>query len=212
LTLLKKKYTEHELLNHGKGGDTVISLLKRLKSLSFEAPFDITFLWIGVNDVLVKTSRTYPIIKFLRGQPWAKSHADFRRHYQNLLLFLLPKTNRLFTVTPLFIGEDLNNPWNRELEELGKIIEDLSTGQASCRSINIRKSFIPKIDQDSVSPYIPRSFFSRLRDVSFFKTSKLIEKESERQRYCLTFDGIHLNGAGAALVAETFSKAIEVIK
>jgi lysophospholipase L1-like esterase len=206
--LLKNKFPDHELLNYGKGGDTVISLLKRLEKLTFPEPFDIAFLWVGVNDVFVKTSWSYPIIKTLRRQPWAKNQEVFGNCYRKLLHFLLPKTKRLFTVSPLLIGEDLNNRWNRELEELGRIIAELSAKHESCIHIDLREIFISRIDSKSVSPYVPKSFLRILRDASAFKTSEAIAEEASRRDFQLTLDGIHLNGIGAALVADAFTGAI----
>ena len=208
-SLLKKIFPDFELFNYGKGGDTVISLLKRLEKLTFPEPFDIAFLWVGVNDVFVKTSWTYPIIKTLRRQPWAKNRETFGICYRKLLHFLLPKAERLFTVSPLLIGEDLNNPWNRELEELSRIIAELSHEHESCIHIDLREVFISRIDSKSVSPYVPKSFLRILRDATAFKTAEAIAEEASRRGLFLTLDGVHLNGAGAALVAEAFALAIE---
>lgn len=207
--LLKNSFPDHELLNYGKGGDTVISLFKRLEKLSFPTPIDIAFLWVGVNDVFVKTSWFYPIIKTLRRQPWAKDRETFGNCYRNLLHFLLPKTERLFTVSPLLIGEDLNNPWNRELEELGRIIAKISNEHESCSYIDLREVFKSRIDSKLVSPYLPKSFLRIFKDVTAFKTPEGIAGEVSRRGFYLTLDGIHLNRAGAALVAESFALAIK---
>lgn len=209
IDLLKNKFPHHELLNYGKGGDTVISLFKRMEKISFPTPFDIAFLWVGVNDVFVKTSWSYPIIKTLRRQPWAKDRETFGNCYRNLLHFLLPKAKRLFTVSPLLIGEDLNNPWNRELEELGRIIAKISNEYESCFHIDLREVFKSRIESKSVSPYIPKSFLRILKDVTAFKTPEAIAAEVSRRGLYLTLDGIHLNRDGAALVAESFALAIK---
>ncbi|MBU1339511.1 MAG: SGNH/GDSL hydrolase family protein [Acidobacteria bacterium] len=68
--LVRERLPGDELINYGKGGDTVISLYRRVRRLPVER-MDIAFLWIGVNDVLVRVSPTYPVLKILRGQPWA---------------------------------------------------------------------------------------------------------------------------------------------
>ena len=209
IDLLKDRYPGHELFNFGKGGDTVISLKKRIKTLSLPAPFDIAFLWIGVNDVFVKTSWIYPSLKTLRRQPWAKNHEAFEIHYRKLLGFLREKTGWLIAVYPLLIGEDLKNPWNRELVELGRIIEKISGDFDFCKSMDLRKVFVPKINPESVSPYVPKSFLRILKDLLALKTTEAVEKQAILRGLQLTLDGIHLNGTGAALVAEAFSKAIE---
>jgi len=100
--ILKKKLPEHELLNFGKGGDTVISLYKRIQSLDMDSSFDMSFLWVGVNDILVKTSWIYPILKRIRRQPWAKNLEDFDYYYRSLLDFLKKTSHHLVTVSPPF--------------------------------------------------------------------------------------------------------------
>ena len=40
-SLLQQRFPGSELFNYGKGGDTVISLLKRIESISFPSKFDL---------------------------------------------------------------------------------------------------------------------------------------------------------------------------
>jgi len=60
--ILQDKLSQHELLNYGKGGDTMISLFRRLHEINFKPPLDIGFLWIGINDVFVKTNWSFPLV------------------------------------------------------------------------------------------------------------------------------------------------------
>ena len=60
--ILKEKLPQHNLGNCGKGGDTVISLLRRIKKMNISQTYDIAFLWIGTNDVLVHVSKKFPLI------------------------------------------------------------------------------------------------------------------------------------------------------
>lgn len=66
--LLEKTFPQHELLNFGQGGDTVVSLYRRIRELPAEK-FDMAFLWVGVNDELVHASWTYPLLKKLHQNP-----------------------------------------------------------------------------------------------------------------------------------------------
>jgi len=208
-SLLQQRFPESELFNYGKGGDTVISLLKRVESKTFPAKFDLAFLWIGVNDVFVKVSRMYPLLKKLRGQPWAKNHDVFTSHYKKLLVFLAAKADWLFPVSPVFIGEDLENPWNRELEVLNSMIRELSFFQENCEFIDLRKIFIQKLTGPSPSPYVPKSFMRFLKDTLNLKTSGTLDRESLERGLQLTLDGVHLNKVGADLTAEVFKDVIE---
>ncbi len=209
VSLLQQKFPEFELFNCGKGGDTVISLLERIKSLNFSAQFDLAFIWIGVNDVFVKVSRMYPFLKKLRRQPWAKNHDVFTSYYQNILNFLAAKAEWLFTVPAVFIGEDLDNPWNRELLVLNTIIKDLSFHQKNCEFIDLREIFIQRLERQHPSPYIPRSSMRILKDALALRTSGTGDKESSERGLRLTLDGVHLNNKGASLTAEIFEGAIK---
>ena len=178
--ILKKKLPEHQLFNFGKGGDTVISLYKRIRSLDMNSNFDISFLWVGVNDVLVKTSWIYPILKRIRRQPWAKKPEDFEHYYRSLLDLLKKTSQYLVTVSPLFIGEDIDNTWNKELAELAKIIKSLSAFYSNTIYFNIQAPFIPLLSKENTS----------LKKLHF------------------TMDGVHLNKAGADIVANEFQQVI----
>jgi lysophospholipase L1-like esterase len=207
--VLKKKYPLHHLYNYGKGGDTVKSLLKRLAKMDLDFPFDIIFLWIGVNDILVDVSPLYPYIKRLRRQPWAKNPDEFLQNYQLLLELLIPKTELLFTVSPLFIGEDLANPWNRKLEQLSEKIRSLSQGYSSVDFISLRDSFSPLLRDKSVVPYRPKNAARIIKDILSLKHIEQKEDRSQIQGQHFTLDGIHLNQKGAKIVAERFSQKIK---
>ncbi|MFC2160095.1 SGNH/GDSL hydrolase family protein [Acidobacteriota bacterium] len=209
--LLQRKFPELELFNYGKGGDTVLSLLKRIESIPFPSKFDLSFVWIGVNDVFVKVSRIYPFLKILRRQPWAKNHETFSAHYKKLLHILAEKSDMVFTVSPLFIGEDFDNPWNRELEALSKIIRDLSLLQENCDCtfIDLRTIFTKKMTGRSPSPYIPRKFLRIVIDTLTLKPSRTANREPLESGFHFTLDGVHMNLAGASLAAGIFAEIIE---
>ena len=50
--ILYNELPQHRLLNLGKGNDTIVSLYRRVAHMRFGGtPFDVAFLWVGVNDV-----------------------------------------------------------------------------------------------------------------------------------------------------------------
>ncbi|MCJ7580885.1 MAG: GDSL-type esterase/lipase family protein [Candidatus Aminicenantes bacterium] len=207
--LLQQRFPDFELFNYGKGGDTVLSLLKRIESITFPSKFDLAFIWVGVNDVFVKVSRIYPLLKILRRQPWAKNHDVFLTHYKKLLYLLASNSGGLFTVSLMFIGEDLDNPWNRELEALNTVIKELSFLQENCEFIDLREIFTEKLAGQSPSPYVPKSFTRIIKDALTFKTSGTVERESLKGGLQWTLDGVHLNQVGARLAADVFAEVIE---
>ncbi len=50
---LQQLLPEHEILNYGYGGDTVISLYRHVVRQKLDHPVDLSFVFVGVNDVLV---------------------------------------------------------------------------------------------------------------------------------------------------------------
>jgi lysophospholipase L1-like esterase len=210
LQVLEREIPQHTLLNFGKGGDTVISLYRRIRSLSFDPLLDLAFIWIGVNDVLVMTSRAYPLLKVLRRQPWAKNPLDFEDHYARLLDSVSRKAERVVAVSPLFIGEDLSNPWNSELRVLSEIIEHVSSSFGA-GFIDLQDVFVPLLKGKSLSPYMPKSGARMLLDSVLSRRSKKQEAGASIKDLHFTCDGVHLNHSGAKIAADAFLRVIEKI-
>jgi lysophospholipase L1-like esterase len=206
--ILQDKLSQHELLNYGKGGDTVKSLFRRLSRMGFESNMDIGFLWIGANDVFVKTRWSFPLTKRLRGQPWAKSHTQFLDYYRSLLELLQDNITHIFTLPPLLIGEDIDNAWNEELTVLSKIIRDLSVKYPNVEFVDLREHFIPQLASKNISPYVPKSVFRVILDALFVKNPEELEKKATERGLHYTIDGVHLNKAGAEKVANVLLEKI----
>lgn len=207
LKLLEKAFPRHQLINYGQGGDTVVSLYRRIHTLPTE-PYDMAFLWVGINDELVHASWTYPLLKQLRRQPWAKNMNEFKVYYRRLIDLLYPQTRQLVTVTPLLIGEDIHNPWNRNLARMGEIIQTISAEYSKVRCIDIRSKIVPKLEGKEASSFFPRSLIRILRDMAAFKTAADVEAESRNRKLYFTLDGVHLNQKGAEIAAGLFADAI----
>lgn len=206
--ILAEKLPDYELLNYGKGGDTVISLFRRLHEINLKSPLDIGFLWIGVNDVFVKTSWSFALAKRLRGQPWAKSLTQFQEYYRALLELLQDNITHIFTLPPLLIGEDIGNAWNKELTVLSKIIRDLSVSFTKVEFVDLREHFILQLASRNISPYVPKSVFRVILDALFVKNPEELEKKATERGLHYTIDGVHLNKAGAEKVADVLLEKI----
>jgi lysophospholipase L1-like esterase len=206
--ILKRKLPEHTLLNYGKGGDTVLSLYRRVVKLKLLEPVDITFLWVGVNDVFVKVAWRYPIFKTLLRQPWSRDIEAFREYYQLLLDLLCPQANKVVTVSPLFIGENMNNRWNKELEGLCKIIKALSASDEKIEYVNLRTAFVQRLASKNISNYIPKSAIRVVLDAVLLNNKTQIDQKASERGLYFTLDGVHLNSAGAEIVSAIFLKTI----
>lgn len=211
LDILEPRLPRHHLYNYGKGGDTIKSLCRRLLKTRLDDPFDIIFLWVGVNDVLVHVSPLYPTIKRLRRQPWAKDKDELEEDYRLLLEHVVPKTRHLFTVSPLFIGEDLSSPWNTRLVEVGEQMRTLSQGYSNITYIDLRDQFVSRLRHKDPAPYTPRNPLQILFDVLKLKRPQETGADSYVRRFHFTIDGVHLNSTGASLVADVFQQKIQAI-
>ena len=143
--ILEEKLSEHTLINYGRNGDPIVGLYNRMTKLDIDETFDIAFIWIGTNDVFVNIKWHYPIMKTLAFQPWAKNNQEFEVYYKKILGMLKNRVGKIFTVSPLFIGEDANNKWNKQLGELSAVIEKLSNTYENVEYINLRSVFINKL-------------------------------------------------------------------
>lgn len=202
--ILEAKLPDHELVNHGKGGDTVISLYRRVVRKQLDVPVDIAFLWVGVNDVFAKVTLAHSMLKRLVRQPWAKDHDQFGDYYARILNLLCPKATKVVTVSPLLIGEDLENRWNQELAELSEIVSSVSSPIVNVNYLNLRARFSENLAGRTISDYIPRSNIRVLLDVLFLQRREQIDKIARGRGLHLTLDGVHLNSTGAEIVAEVF--------
>lgn len=209
LNILKEKLPEHSLINLGKGGDTVISLLRRIRKMEIKKRYDIAFIWVGVNDILVRVSLKYLPIKEFLHQPWVKDIGEFTEYYFELLNLVSANANKTFTVSPLVIGEDANNEWNKQLGEISAEIEKLSTKFKNVDYIDLRKDFISILATKESSSYIINSVFWDSIVAWLFNTPDYIEEKSHERDLYLTLDGVHLNRAGAQIVADRFLRCIQ---
>jgi lysophospholipase L1-like esterase len=207
--IMEKALPEHDFLNLGKGGDTVVSLYRRIVRNNLAVPAHIAILWVGVNDILVKTSKLFPILKLLRRQPWAGNQKSFIKYYRRILNILNRSSNKVFAISPLFIGEDPNGRWNKELDALSKIVENLSSSYSSTTFINLKEKFTPLLPQENTTPYKPNKMIRIILNALFHRNPKQSENQEIHNGYYFTIDGVHLNKEGAELVAGFFMKKME---
>jgi len=207
-SILQNKIPKHKLINYGKNGDTTAGLLKRMKKIDLKDPIDIVFLWIGVNDILIQISWSFPIKNKLYFQPWSKTCIHLEKCYTAILEILTTKAQKVYTVSPLFIGENILNPWNVQLTTVSRSINELSTHYKNVNFIDLRKKFKDHLLKNPSSNFIQKSTISGAIDAIKLRTCDKIDAKAKQRGLQFTMDGIHLNSAGAQIVAEVFSEKI----
>jgi lysophospholipase L1-like esterase len=208
VALLRERFPDDTLLNLGRGNDTVASLYQRIVGLRFDEALDLAFLWVGVNDLPAKTTRLYRAANTLAGQRRSRDLAEFRAFYEATLDHLCRIAERVTTVSPMLRGEDLDNRWNRQLGVLARTIEDLTSQHEQAEYLDLRAVFARELATRPISNYVPKGAVRVILDALTLRNREQIDRKAAQRGLHLTLDGLHLNSAGAEIVAEGFSNVI----
>ncbi|MEC9485266.1 MAG: GDSL-type esterase/lipase family protein [Candidatus Izemoplasma sp.] len=203
---LKESFSNHKLINYGKGGDTVSSLLARLKRLDLKA--NIIVLFVGANDVFVKVSWTFSVYKTITKQKWAKDKTTFKDKYDALLSKVTEKATHVIVIPPLLIGEQLDNEYNQLLKEYRESIEHLVNTYQNIDYIDLHQEFKNYLDAKESSDYIAKSLKSIMQDVRNLKTKEEIDCVSQDRGLHVTLDGVHLNSTGALIITRKLEEVL----
>lgn len=204
LAVLRRRLPHDELINLGKGNDTVVSLYRRITALRWNGPLDMAFLWVGVNDVCGPASWSLQLANALLRTPRSNSLDEFRASYKSTLEFLRCRAAQVVAVSPLLRGEDLGNEWNRQLELLSAIIRDLALRYERVDYLDLRLVFADRLAGRRISGYLPENAWQVALDALTLRSDEQIDKKAAERGLHLTLDGLHLNSAGAELAAEAF--------
>jgi lysophospholipase L1-like esterase len=197
VSLVAAKLPEHDILNEGVGGDTVVNLLRRADDVVSESLPDVMFVMVGGNDAV---SYTYPAVR-----PYYKSVKkldegyvtpdQFTTAYRDLLLYL--QSNRIQTLVGLAGTE-----YNAELAAARDIYN--ARAREVAESLNI-----PVLDFTAILPPAPPVdrpgvTLDFVRQIGARAKSGWNDYEAERAKwgYTHTFDGMHLLPQTAILFAD----------
>ncbi|MBN1811366.1 MAG: SGNH/GDSL hydrolase family protein [Anaerolineae bacterium] len=207
--ILRKRLPQHQLINLGRGNDTVVSLYHRLARLRFDdESFDLAFLWVGVNDVSKEGSWIFRAGNALRRQPRSQSPDEFRAYYQKTLALLCRHARRVIAVAPLMKGEAIDSEWNRQIDVLANIIERLAPHHGSVEYLDLRPAFYAELADRQTSDYLQENPLRIALDILTLWSDAQVDRRAAKRGLHFTLDGVHLNSAGAEIVADMFSKAV----
>ncbi|MCP4632136.1 MAG: hypothetical protein GY855_04355, partial [candidate division Zixibacteria bacterium] len=196
----------YRLINKGRTGDTIYSLLKRAERDVISQRPNIVFILIGANDVVLRNPESLKALQEHSGiedQIPSKDLNEFRSYYNQLVNYIKQFTRtRIILCSTGIIGEDLKNRFNRELVQINiairKIANDYRMDYIDISGAFHRelKNFHPKTDY---TPRLPDIY----EDLELLKTTTP-DKLSQERGLKVTYDGGHLNTRGAQIVAEMF--------
>ena len=209
VTMLRRRFPEHTLLNYGRGNDTVVSLRRRVSAMRFDQPLDLAFLWIGVNDVLRVDRWWYRTFHTLLRQRRARDTDEFCACYRATLRLLCDQAGRVVVAPPALKGEDLENAWNRRLADLAGLIKEIAADCDWAQFLDLRAAFERELAGRPGSDHLPRNPLQVPLDALTLRTDLQVDARAAQRGLHLTLDGVHLNSAGARLVAGEFGVVIQ---
>jgi len=209
IPLLESKFPQCTIINYGVGGDSSVSLLERLHQIKQLEQVDLAFVWVGTNDVFHKASWTFPIIRFLKGQSHSKDAQEFQRSYRQILEIISMQATKVVALSPWLIGEDPQNRFNCELAELSGIAQDTSENFKIIEFLDVRQKAIEALDSKEISKYFATTLTRIMLDVFMLKEPAQVDQNAHERGLHFTLDGIHLNSAGAQLIADCCAPIIQ---
>jgi lysophospholipase L1-like esterase len=210
LSIMRRRLPEHTLINLGRGNDSAVSLYRRVAAMHFNGPFDLAFLWVGVNDVFGRARRLHRSFNALMGQRRARDLDEFRSSYRATLDILCQHAGRVIAVSPLMRGEEPDNHWNRRLAILSSAVEELATQYERVEFLDLRPTFFQKLADLPSSGYRPQSPVHVVLDALTLRNDEQVDRVAARRGLRVTLDGVHLNSVGARLAADAFVQVIEM--
>lgn len=182
-----KQLPEHDIINAGEGGDTVINLLRRLDSVLEMHNPDVLFVMVGGNDAhsysMPKTRGYYKKAKQI--EEGMVTPDQFEEAYRELLHQIqLNFVQALIGISP--------TEYSREAIEAKQVYNERTKKLA--KSLNI-----PYLDLDAI--FTPDNPIERDEmDIEFIQQIgnnwnsgwDKFEEEREKWGYAYTFDGLHI--------------------
>lgn len=202
VNILEERLPNVTFDNLGKPGETIKSLHTRLTKTMLSNDYDLTFLWIGVNDI-------YSKLMSVQAQPIAKDTEEFKEYFQKVLEIVLISSKHVVAVSPAFVGENPLSRSNKEVEELSNIIQSISSQQSNVSFLNFHSLFRKHLAEVRSSDFIGTNVIRVMFDVLFYKSTSRIDRLSLKRGLNFTLDGIHFNSKGAKIVAQEYLSMIK---
>lgn len=203
--LLHRDLPEHMLLNYGRINDTALSLYYRVCTRHLLEPVDVAFVFVGVNDLLMEHSWFFSRVR----RHWACTDADFRLHYRALLDVISPIAGKVVAISPLFMGEDFDGVWQRRLEQRAAVVADVARELPGAGYADLRGLFAARLKNKPVCRGVRQNLLQSIWDGLFLQDAAAQIKASADRGFHYTIDSVHLNPAGAHLVAEALKTWIK---
>lgn len=135
---LRHLMPEHELLNHGRGGDSVANLYARLLATGFEAS-DLTVIWIGTNDA-ARGPWTSWDFETLEALTWEATLGRLDAAYRRVLAFAFERSPRALCLPPV-VADELDEAWARRVADVGEVVAGAAAAEPRAGLLDLAPAF-----------------------------------------------------------------------
>jgi lysophospholipase L1-like esterase len=201
---------EGEVVNAGRAGDTVKSLLTRIDEPLDRYQPQWVVLAVGGNDVWIPwlTHRSFGWLLWSRyrriklGQTPTTDLDRFAALYRALVDKVQQAGADALVCTTNPIGERISSPLNRQLARLNGVIKHVAVDR-QVPVADVWQAFVHELAPlPKPRSYVPGEWLFTWLDRRRLRSTSP-DRISQRRRLHLTFDGRHLNSRGADLWAYT---------
>ena len=211
---LSEMYPEFELINLGRDGDTLLSIMDRtIEHLRRDSDYDLIIIEAGHNDILLPSFRNRTIIhQFVashmvgKGNLWAGDADEFISIYSFFIDSVRGVTKVPVYITTLScLSEDLDSATNKLRREynirIRALAEEKGTGL-----IDVGADFDSILAQYQCRDYLMDDMMgSALSGRRISRSADDADNLSRERGLYLTIDGGHLNSRGARLYTDAVS-------
>ncbi|MHA1727205.1 MAG: SGNH/GDSL hydrolase family protein [Promethearchaeota archaeon] len=205
-------YSEYEFINAGINGDLTVNVLKRLDEIIQCKP-DFVILLIGSNDVngsqSSKWAKVYELTKNVPKDPLFWTEERFKEDLGKIIRKLMEEIRALIAIGSIPpIGECPNTPSFEDSKRYSRIIENLAA-DFNVNYLPLNETITTQIQENPTQPNFP---YEKLSSVSMLKflflhcMGRSWEKISKMNGLQFLTDNLHLNKAGATVVADLVEK------
>src|SRR5262245_46450162 len=174
LAVLRQRRAADDLINLGRGNDTVLSLLRRLERTRL-APVDQAVIWVGVNDVEGIETWSNRLAQGLIRRPRTAGPDAFGAIYDRVVRWALERAPRVIAVAPMLKGERIDSAPNRQLDRLSEVIHGMTDRYPQVEFLDMRAVFTNALAGQPASGYLSPSAFATLRDLILYRTPAQID-------------------------------------
>jgi len=207
INALREQFPDHEIINAGVGGNTVLNLLARVEDDVLTHEPDGVFVMVGGNDAVSYTQpKTRSYYKQVQNVPDGVVTPElFGQTYRDLIHELQ------LAFLPTWVGlppAEYNIDVVRAQRQFNAIAADVARS-ATVPVLDLMSHFVPDDDQLPQRGPIDIGFINEIGKRASSGWSDY-EAEQKRLGYHYTFDGLHLVPASAVKMARIIGEFLEL--